>query len=104
AAQWYSAPAGRRPAMRGIGPSILPGGRLIIPFGHEYPTGPGAFGLAVSASGKTVITSNGGPQWNSLTVAERNNAGAWQSRQFELDPPERAKDVEDDAWRSVFMG
>ena len=40
----YAAPAGVRPAIRRPGAaSILPGGRMIIPIGIQYVTGPGPF-------------------------------------------------------------
>ena len=61
-ASHYRAPAGARPAMRRPGAeSILPGGRIIAPLGRQYHTGPGPFGLAVSPSGKFVVTADGGP-------------------------------------------
>ncbi len=102
--QSYSAPAGIRPAVRHTGASILPGGRIVSPLGEEYPTGPGAFGLAVSGSGRLVVTSNTGPGRNSLTMLERQKSGAWDVRQVvtpEKEPGEKA-DPED--WRGVFMG
>ena len=73
----YSAPAGIRPALRRPGAaSILPGGRIISPLGHQYVTGPGPFGLAISASGKTLASANSGSDRFSLTVLEREKGGA----------------------------
>ncbi|HTX37837.1 MAG TPA: bifunctional YncE family protein/alkaline phosphatase family protein [Bryobacteraceae bacterium] len=103
-AQSLSAPAGIRPALRRSGASILPGGRVILPFGDEYATGPGAFGLVVSPSGRTALTSNTGPGVNSLTVLEREKTGRFQSRQLILGPPEGALDFDASDWRGVFMG
>ena len=80
AAQTYSAPAGLRPALRRPASSILPGGRIITPLGEQHATGSGPFGLVVSASGKTVVTSNGGPGRNSLSIMERGKAGGWEVR------------------------
>ncbi len=102
--QSLSAPAGIRPALRRSGPSILPGGRVILPYGDEYATGPGAFGLVVSSSGKTVLTSNTGPGLNSLTVLEREKTGRFQSRQLILHDPDAMLDFDPGDWRSVFMG
>ncbi len=83
AAAEYSAPAGIRPALRRPGAaSILPGGRIISPLGHQYVTGPGPFGLAISASGKTVVSANSGPDRFSLTVMEQEKGGQWQVRQL----------------------
>ncbi len=103
-AQSFSAPAGNRPALRRNGPSILAGGRVIAPLGEEYPTGAGAFGLAVSASGRAVVTSNGGPGRNSLTVLERDKTGHWQARQLLAQRPAAPDDGEENNWRGVFMG
>src|SRR5580700_8399505 len=90
AAADYSAPAGIRPALRRPGAaSILPGGRIISPMGRQYVTGPGPFGLAISASGKTLVSANSGPDRFSLTVLEREKDGAWHVRQ--LVAPKRKK-------------
>src|SRR5580658_11202638 len=79
----YSAPAGIRPALRRPGAaSILPGGRIISPLGNQYVTGPGPFGLAISASVRTLASSNSGPDRFSLTVLERDKCGAWYVRKL----------------------
>jgi DNA-binding beta-propeller fold protein YncE len=82
AAQSHTAPAGIRPPARRPGASILPGGRVIAPLGQEYATGPGAFGLAVSPSGKSVATANAGPWVYSLTVLEKLKSGRFENRQI----------------------
>jgi len=104
AAQSYSAPAGIRPALRRPGASILPGGRVIAGGGEEYATGPGAFGLAVSASGRTVVTSNSGPGRNSLTVLERDRNSHWEVRQILARSPDALDHFDAADWRGVFMG
>jgi YVTN family beta-propeller protein len=104
AAVWaadYRTPAGTQPARRteeGAG-SILPGGRLLSPYGKEYTTGPGPFGLAISPSGNRVVTANGGPDRFSLTFLEKS-AEAWRTRTFPVGP----RVDEDDHWKSTFMG
>ena len=106
----YSAPAGIRPALRRPGAaSILPGGRIISPLGHQYATGPGPFGLAISASGKTLASANSGPDRFSLTVLERDKSGTWQVHQLVAPKKKKVKAGEraekgDDQWHSVFMG
>jgi len=80
--QSYTAPAGIRQAVRRPGASILPGGRIIAPFGREYVTGPGAFALALSPSGRSVVTGNSGPWRYSLTIADRDKTGHWEPRQI----------------------
>lgn len=104
-AQSYTAPAGDRPASRRSGPSILPGGRIIAPLGEEYATGPGAFGIAVSASGKTVVTADGGPFRYSFTVLERASREArWQVRQVAAGSLEAFEQSAPAGWHSVSLG
>ena len=107
----YSAPAGIRPALRRPGAaSILPGGRIISPLGHQYITGPGPFGLAISGSGRTLVSANSGPDRFSLTVLEQDRNGAWSVRQLvapKKKPGEKESELSEkseEAWHSVFMG
>lgn len=67
----YAPPAGVRPPIRRAGASILPGGRIITPLGDEFPTGSGAFALALSPSGREIVIASGGPVRSSLTILER---------------------------------
>src|SRR5215469_13197903 len=68
-------PAGDRPAHRGeSGSAILPGGRAVTPIGDQFATGPGPFGLAISASGDLVATADSGPNRYDITLLE-NGAG-----------------------------
>ncbi|HXI41067.1 MAG TPA: alkaline phosphatase family protein [Bryobacteraceae bacterium] len=105
----YSAPARLRPAIRRPGsPSILPGGRIIAPAGHQYVTGPGPFGLAISPDSKTIVSVNSGPERFSLTVLESNKKGGMTTRHLVAAPPrgdsDEHREVETDQWRTVFMG
>src|ERR1035438_1463834 len=94
-----------RDLLRRNGASVLPGGRIIVPLGDQhYITGPGAFGLAVSPSGREIVTANSGPWRTSLTVLERAR-DRWEVRQVNTsaksdsifsDPQPGAAD-----WRSV---
>ena len=104
AAQAYHAQAGVRPAQRHPAGAVLPGGRIIYPLGDQYVTGPGAFGLAVSPSGKIVVTSNGGPGRNSLTVLDRDRNGHVQGRQLIARSPDMLDEFDAADWRGVFMG
>jgi len=104
-AQSYTAPAGDRPALRRSGPSILPGGRIVAPLGEEYSTGPGTFGIAVSASGRTVVTADGGPFRYSFTVLERASREArWQVRQVAAGSLEAFEQSAPAGWHSVSLG
>lgn len=107
-------PAGTRPAHRAdSGSSILPGGREITPIGQQFFTGPGPFGIAVSPSGKVIVTADGGPNRYALTVLDLKDSPnepkvrhivAHRKRDRD-DDKNAAKDDDDDAdWQSVFMG
>ena len=70
----YQAPAGERKAAPRPGAvSVLPGGRMLHPFGRQYATGPGPFGLTINANGTIIVTANGGPDSFSLTVLHKDN-------------------------------
>ena len=99
AAHSYTAPAGIRPPIRKGGASILPGGRVIAPAGEEYAIGPGAFGLAVSPSGKSIATANGGPWVYSLSILDRLRTGKFEDRQIVAAGPAGGSD-----WKSVSSG
>lgn len=104
----YQTPAGSRPAQRteqGPG-TILPGGRLLTPFGTQYTTGPGPFGLAISEDGGRIVTANGGPDRFSLAFLERMDAG-WRLRHQSIvtrRDRDKNEDTDEDDWKSVFMG
>jgi YVTN family beta-propeller protein len=100
-AQEHSPPAGIRPSRIGGAVSILPGGRVIAPWGEQQPTGPEPVALAVSASGRTVVTANHGGTRASLTVMEHEKN--WELRHL----PAAILHEEgpaDDRWRSVSKG
>ncbi|HWB84801.1 MAG TPA: hypothetical protein VG675_11720 [Bryobacteraceae bacterium] len=101
AAQTYSAPAGIRPPLRRPAASILPGGRIVVPLGLQRPTGAGPFALAISSSGRTVVTSNLGPGPVSLTVLEKDRNGGWGQHQVMAAEPGKN---DPDAWTSLSMG
>jgi YVTN family beta-propeller protein len=104
AAQSYYAPAGVRPALRRAAASILPGGRVIAPLGNQYITGAGPFGLVVNGSGKTVVTANGGPGRNSLTIMERDKDNHWELRHLLARKLNTGEEFDAADWRGVFMG
>jgi YVTN family beta-propeller protein len=102
--QSYTAPAGIRQAVRRNGASILPGGRIIAPYGQEYVTGPGPFGLAVSPSGQSAATANAGPWRYSLTIAGRGRDGRWLPRQIAARSPAMLDQFRAVDWKGVSTG
>lgn len=105
ARDYYSAPAGMRPAIRRPGAAtILPGGRILNSLGIQLVTGPGPFGLALSSNGRLLVSSNGGPDRYSLTVMERRRDLPWMVRHLVAPRPKSGESAGADEWHSVFMG
>src|SRR5947209_6123801 len=101
----YRTPAGLRHARRtedGSG-SILPGGRLLSPYGRQFTTGPGPFGLAISPSGQRIVTSNGGLDRTSLSLLENTGTG-WAIHTLAVSAKGKSEAGDDDDWKSTFMG
>src|SRR3954452_20055300 len=104
-AQAFRAPAGMRQAQRHATGAILPGGRIIQPVGDQFITGSGPFGLAISPDGKTILTANGGPGRNSITIIQRDKTNHWDVRHMLAHTKgDAGENDEDPDWRSVFMG
>lgn len=101
AAQSYTAPAGIRPPVRKSGASILPGGRIIAPFGEEYPTAPGPFGLVVSPSGKLLASADTGPWIYGITILEADKNARLEERQVVTGSPYYPAATD---WKSVSGG
>ena len=101
-AQPYTPPAGLRPPRVGLGMSILPGGRLILPLGEQHGTGAVPAGLALSPSGKTLVTVNLGGSRPSLTVLER--AQTWAPRQLPGIRPVPSVTFSDEGWQTLEAG
>jgi YVTN family beta-propeller protein len=104
AAQSFRAPAGIRPAQRRSAGAILPGGRIILPEGEQFITGSGPFGLAISPEAKSVLTANGGPGRNSLTILEHDKNRHWDVRHLLAAAKGNDTGGEEADWRGVFMG
>ncbi len=87
--------------------SILPGGRVLKPFGRQVMTGTAPFALAISPSGKTIVTANIG--WSksigldrpSITViAPGKHGSAWSLADFHTE----ARRTDSKAWQGVTTG
>lgn len=100
----YRTPAGERPAIPRPGAvSVLPGGRMLQPLGRQYSTGPGSFGLAVSADGQYVVTANGGPRQYSLSILRSYGQDRYRMQHL-VAPRDDSPAGKKNSWRSVFMG
>lgn len=102
----FETPGQNRAAFKRLnGVGVLPGGRMLAPLGKQFVTGPGPFGLGVSAAGR-IATTNLGPERLSLTVWEKDKKGEWSSHNFlTAKPVQPGSDPPDEKeWRSTFMG
>jgi hypothetical protein len=105
----YQAPAGdRKAAPRPGAISVLPGGRMLHPFGRQFATGPGPFGLTINKNGTLIVTANGGPDSFSLTVLHKDKKQRYTAQHVAVGVKKKDKDKkkkeEEDEWQSVFMG
>lgn len=73
---------------------------MIAPLGAQHVTGPGPFGIAISPSGRAVVSANSGPAHFSLTVIEKQRDNTRTVRHL---VPQGQKGDEND-WRGVSIG
>lgn len=71
--------------------------------GDEFATGPGPFGIAVSPSGKSVATANGGPWRYGITILERGKQ-KWDVRQVTAHTAGAFDQLTPSDWGSVSSG
>jgi DNA-binding beta-propeller fold protein YncE len=100
----FRTPAGTEISKRtqGGAGTVLPGGRRLSPYGQQFETGPGPFGLAISPSGERIATANGGPDRFSLSVLEKTDVGL-AVKTIRIGEKRTEGEPEDD-WKSAFMG
>jgi YVTN family beta-propeller protein len=101
----YRPPGGERYPLITASGSILPGGRILKPFGREIETGPGPFGLAVSPKG-IIATANSGFERYGVTVIEPSSKGAaWEEHNIWARTPNMtAPEIADPDWKGVSDG
>ena len=96
-------PAGEQYARVSAAGSILPGGRLLQPLGIQIETGPGPFGIALSAKGTIATADIGSERFGITVIAPAKNSWSvhhlW-TRTPKLTSPEQA----DPEWKGVFFG
>jgi YVTN family beta-propeller protein len=100
----FHPPAGERYAQIATQGTILPGGRILKPFGREIETGPGPSGLAVSPKG-LIATANTGFERYGITVIEPSAKGAWREENIWARTPHgTAPEIADPDWKGVSGG
>jgi YVTN family beta-propeller protein len=99
----FHPPADRRYAQVSGSNTILPGGKLLQPFGTQIQTGPGTCAIALSPKG-SIATANAGPERFSVTVLEPVKTswaiGHFWARTPNYSLPEKA----DPNWKGVACG
>jgi DNA-binding beta-propeller fold protein YncE len=83
---------------------VLPGGRFLTPLGRQGIIGPGAFGIAISPSGRYIVTANIGPNRYSFSVVEKDKARWKVQHHIAPRPDELESEIDEDVWRSVSPG
>lgn len=87
--------------------AVLPGGRALRPYGKQVLTGTGSFAIAVSASGRTIVTLNVGistalgisrPSITVITPAKPGSA--WNLTDYAAD----SRQPHSNAWQGVTNG
>jgi YVTN family beta-propeller protein len=105
----FHPPAGEHYALVGASGTVLPGGRLLKPYGIQIETGPGPFGLAVSPRG-TVATADIGYERFGVTIIEPPGKNPvlikdWRARHiWARTPHSTAPELADPDWRGVTSG
>lgn len=102
----FHPPAGESYALSAASGTILPGGRLLKPYGLQIETGPGPFGLAVSPGG-IVATADTGYERFGITVIDPPGGGknAWRARHiWARTPHSTAPEIADPEWKGVTAG
>src|SRR5580693_6924892 len=102
----FHAPAGESYALSATSGTILPGGRLLRPYGVQIETGPGPFGLAVSPTGM-IATADTGSERFGITIIDPPGAGknGWRARHvWARTPNSTAPEIADPEWKRVTSG
>ena len=103
----FRVPGSNYPAQVREDMSVLPGGRVLRPFGRQVLTGTAPFAIAVSASGKTIVTANVGISTGtgvnrpSITViSPGKHDSAWSLTDFAAEP----RQPRSQAWQGLTAG
>ncbi len=101
----FHPPAGERYAIVTASGTVLPGGRVLKPWGMQLETGPAPFALAVSRKG-TVATADIGYERFGITIFDPPGKGSsWQVHHiWARTPGSKAPERADPAWKGVADG
>jgi DNA-binding beta-propeller fold protein YncE len=104
AAAEFHVPAGDRYPVASAAGAILPGGRVLKPYGKELETGPGTGALAVGPKG-LIASADTGPERFGVTLIEPPVKGVWRTHHvWARTPDSRAPETADPEWKSVAAG
>jgi len=100
----FHPPAGDNYALVGASGTVLPGGRLLRPFGAQIETGPGPFGLAISPRG-IIATADTGYERFGITIIEPQTNHPWRVHHiWTRTPHSTAPEIADPDWKQVTPG
>jgi DNA-binding beta-propeller fold protein YncE len=100
----FHPPAAQQPARITASGTILPGGRILKPWGTQLETGPEPMGLAVSRDG-IVATADTGRDRNGVTILEHPPKTPWRIHHiWARTPHSRFPEAADPDWKGVSRG
>ncbi len=100
----FKPPAGPRYAQITASGTVLPGGRFLKPYGAQLDTGPGSFGIAISAKGTIAIADTGFERYG-ITILETTGRTTWKTRHIWARTPNVfVPELADPNWKSVSFG
>jgi YVTN family beta-propeller protein len=101
----FHAPAGERYALSAASGSILPGGRLLKPYGVQIETGPGPSGLALSPGGTIATADTGNERFGITIIDPPAGKNGWRARHiWARTPHSTAPEIADPEWKGVTAG
>jgi YVTN family beta-propeller protein len=100
----FRPPAGQRYALVTASGTVLPGGRILKPWGTGLETGPAPFALAVSPKG-TVAAADIGFERFGITIIDPPGKRTWQLQQiWARTPGSKTPERADPEWKGVADG
>ncbi len=101
----FHTPAGERYALSAASGTILPGGRLLKPYGVQIETGPVPFGLAVSPKGVIATADTGNERFGITIIDPPAGKNGWRARHiWARTPHSTAPEIADPEWKGVTAG
>ncbi len=101
----FRPPAGNRFAVHTAAGTILPGGRILRPYGIQLETGPGPLGLAVNKRGIAATADSGFERYGVTILNPPEKGSPWGEHHiWARTPGSREPETADPSWKGVSTG